>query len=314
MPKIISASPFHKKIHTWYFRTRRKFPWRKTRLPARQTAVGLAGQAGNPYRILLSEIMAQQTQVSRVVEYYKRWLKKFPTFSALANASAADVLREWSGLGYNSRALRFHQLAKIVSTEFHSRLPQRPDELQQLPGIGQYTAHAVACFAFGKNIPVVDVNIKRILTRWTKKIRSASEQMKEHEAWNTAKQFLPTKHAYEWNQSLMDFGAAICTARNPKCNVCPVASLCLSACSKVFLQKEKKKNKSEPSWKGIPRRLYRGKILKLLHHHSFSADEIAVLLWGTRLQRDIVWTESVLNKMTRDGLLSTRNGKYFIVQ
>jgi len=294
-----SAAPFHKYIHRWYVRHQRHLPWRRTR---------------NPYRILLSEIMAQQTQVSRVADYYKRWIKSFPTFSSLANATTGDVLRKWSGLGYNSRALRFHQLAKIVTTEFHSRLPSNPDDLQKLPGIGRYTAHAVACFAFEQDVPVVDVNIRRVITRWTKKVVFASEQVDDDRAWILAEKFLPSKRAYSWNQSLMDFGALVCTARNPGCDRCPVSSYCASAFSKSFLLKEKKKIKNEPEWRGIPRRLYRGKILKLLHHHSSTAEDIAALLWKRPTQADISWTELLMEKMKNDGLLSFRKGKYALVQ
>ncbi len=258
--------------------------------------------------------MSQQTQVNRVAEYYRRWLQRFPTFSALARASSSDVLREWSGLGYNSRALRFHSLAKIISENYHSRLPDDPDLLQTLPGIGRYTAHAVACFAFGKNVPVVDVNIRRILTRWTVKVRRASEQMDEKCAWQTAEIFLPRKDVFTWNQALMDLGGLICTARNPRCEECPAAQHCASAFSKVFLIKEEKKKKMEPEWHGIPRRLYRGRILKMLHHHSFSAEEIAAGLWQQRTRSDVQWTEELAEKMRLDGLLTIRRGKYSIAE
>jgi len=272
-------------------------PWRKT---------------SDPYSILLSEIMAQQTQVSRVKEYYRRWRKRFPTFSSLAKAPAADVLREWSGLGYNSRALRFHQLAKTVSKQFHSRLPQDPAELQKLPGIGKYTAHAVCCFAFGQHLPVVDVNIKRILTRWTRKVSSSAEMLPEIEAWKTADLFLPVRQTSKWNQALMDLGAMICTARNPKCSDCPIAPHCRSAFSPSFMQKPVRKQKSEPTWKGVPRRIYRGKIVKLLLRHSLSAEVVAASLWKVWSQHDVVWIETVLEAMHREGILSSRQGKYRI--
>ena len=119
----------------------------------------------NPYRILLSEVMAQQTQVNRVALFYPAWLKKFPTLSRLAGAAKADVLRQWSGLGYNNRALRLHELAKHLTENSRGRLPQTIEELQDLPGIGKYTAHAVACFAFGAAVAVVDVNVRRIFSR-----------------------------------------------------------------------------------------------------------------------------------------------------
>jgi len=258
--------------------------------------------------------MAQQTQVSRVVEFYHRWLKRFPTFAVLANASQSDVLREWSGLGYNSRALRFHQLAKQVTVQFHSRLPKKLAELQQLPGIGKYTAHAAACFAFNASVPVVDVNIRRIFTRYSKKVSSASEMMDDGAAWKFAEQVLPKKNAYNWNQALMDLGGMICTARSPKCSECPVNSTCASAFSKTFLQKYVSKKKNEPSWKGIPRRIYRGKILRLLHFHSLTVEEIAGLLWNSVSSKDMVWLTGVLNVMVKNGLLNLTKKKYSIVQ
>lgn len=258
--------------------------------------------------------MAQQTQVSRVVEYYHRWLKKFPTFSTLAKSSPADVLREWSGLGYNSRALRFHQLAKHVFSEFHSRLPQSPDELRHLPGIGRYTAHAVACFAFNVHVPVVDVNIRRILTRYSTKVLMASQMMNDDDAWKFAERALPKKNVYDWNQALMDLGGMICTARNPNCIECPINSSCKSAFNKVFLQRQVIKKKNEPSWKGIPRRIYRGKILKLLHFHSFPVEEIAGVLWKNYSSKDIHWLSGVLDTMVINGLLIAGKKKYSLIQ
>lgn len=258
--------------------------------------------------------MAQQTQVSRVVQFYRRWLKTFPTFSALANASPSDVLREWSGLGYNNRALRFHALAKEVVKKYRSLLPRSIDDLQLLPGIGRYTAHAVACFAFNAHVPVVDVNIKRIFTRYSKNISTTSEILDDHSAWEFAESALPKKNAYDWNQALMDLGGMICTARNPKCDVCPISSECASAFSTVFLKKYAVKKKNEPSWKGIPRRIYRGKILKLLHFHALYVDEIAALLWKNYNTKDIAWLHGVLDTMMQNGLLTLSRKKYSIIE
>lgn len=258
--------------------------------------------------------MLQQTQVNRVVEHYKRWLRQFPSFHSLARATRADVLRAWSGLGYNNRALRLHKLTRTVVAHHQHKLPKSIDELQTLPGIGKYTAHAVACFAFGQTVPVVDVNVKRILTRWTKSVRSSSELISEKEAWKIAEQFLPSKRAYEWNQSLMDLGSAYCTAQRPACSECPVHSHCRSAFSKVFLTPKKRARKKEPSWKGIPRRLYRGRILKLLHHKAFSIGEITFLLWKDPSVRDIEWIGKVLNQMKNDGLVERRKNRYSIAE
>jgi A/G-specific adenine glycosylase len=254
--------------------------------------------------------MAQQTQVGRVAVFYRQWLKQFPSFTALATAPAADVLRAWSGLGYNSRALRFHRLAKDVVSQYHSRLPRVTEQLLRLPGIGRYTAHAVCCFAFGLRVPVVDVNIRRIVTRWTRSVSSAAEQLPENDAWNAAELLLPKKNFVDWNQALMDFGAMMCTARNPHCSECPVSRLCASAFSPVFLQPAKNTKKTEPTWKGIPRRLYRGKILKMLHHHALSPAEAAAALWEHPAQWDVEWITALMHSMQRDGLL-TAHGKTF---
>ncbi len=254
--------------------------------------------------------MAQQTQVSRVALYYKKWLKLFPTFTSLAKAPAADVLRAWSGLGYNSRALRFHALAQTVSREHRSRLPHDPELLQKLPGIGRYTAHAVCSFAFGMRVPVVDVNIRRILTRWTTRVKRADETLTEKEAWLVAEALLPQKNSGDWNQALMDLGAMVCTARKPKCGDCPAAEMCRSASSPVFLTAPEKKKKNEPSWRGVPRRLHRGRLLKLLHHHSLTAEEAAASLWSDAAERDAEWVEALLLMMVRDGLLIRRGARY----
>lgn len=259
-------------------------------------------------------MMLQQTQTSRVVEFYKRWLKKFPSFSSLARASAGEVLREWSGLGYNNRALRFHRLANIIAERFHSQLPRDPVELQKLPGIGKYTAHAVACFAFRKPVPVVDVNIKRVLTRVSKPVRSSVELLHEQTAWQLAGKFLPERNAYQWNQALMDLGATLCTARNPQCKKCPLKNYCRSAFSPSFSKRIGREKKQEPSWKGIPRRLYRGKILKMLHHHSLDVQNIAVQLWKNHDDKDLEWLNGVLAQMKRDGIVSHNKNIFRIVE
>jgi len=248
--------------------------------------------------------MLQQTQAIRVVEFYKRWLKKFPSFSAVSKASAAHVLREWSGLGYNNRALRFHQLAKIITQKYHTQLPNETDDLRQLPGVGKYTAHAVACFAFQQRVPIVDVNVKRIFTRITKRVRTSSEMMSEGKAWHLAGKFLPQRNFYQWNQALMDIGATACTARNPECKECPLKNLCRSAFSPAFSKLMEKKKKQEPSWRGIPRRLYRGRILKMLHYHSLNAKDIAFQLWKNARRSDVEWLNMVLAQMCNDGVIA----------
>jgi A/G-specific adenine glycosylase len=167
----------------WYRRSGRDLPWRRTR---------------DPYAILVSEVMAQQTQVERVVPRWETWLERWPTIEALAAAAPADVIREWQGLGYNRRALNLHRAAQHVAAHGW------PDDLTELPGVGRYTADAVACFAFGRDVLPVDVNVRRVAER-------------------TGLEFAAPNA-----QALMDLGATVCLARIPRCDVCPLAELCPS--------------------------------------------------------------------------------------
>ena len=167
----------------WFRDTGRDLPWRRTR---------------DPYAILVSEVMAQQTQVERVVPHWRRWLERWPTVEALAAASAGDVIAEWQGLGYNRRALALHRAAQQVAAHGW------PDDLTELPGVGRYTADAVACFAFGSDVLPVDVNVRRVQERTGATFTGATAQ------------------------ALMDLGATVCLARVPRCELCPLADGCPS--------------------------------------------------------------------------------------
>jgi len=193
---------FTRKLLAWYKRNARVLPWRKTR---------------NPYAILVSEFMLQQTQVSRVLDYYPRFLKRFPTIGSLARSKPKAVMEAWDGLGYYARARNLHQLAKEVA-ETGNRIPDDPVELRTLPGVGRYTAGAVACFAYEKPVPTVDTNVRRVLER----------AFGSKDVWELAEQLVPKKgeRAWRFNQALMELGALVCTARSPKCPECPVRSDC----------------------------------------------------------------------------------------
>jgi A/G-specific adenine glycosylase len=167
----------------WFSQNGRDLPWRQTR---------------DPYVILVSEVMAQQTQIDRVVPRWERWLERWPTVDALAAASPADVIREWQGLGYNRRALNLHRAAQQVAAHGW------PDDLTTLPGVGRYTADAVACFALGRDVLPVDVNVRRVQERTGHEFTAAAAQ------------------------ALMDLGATVCVARIPRCDICPLAEGCPS--------------------------------------------------------------------------------------
>ncbi len=190
----------------WYADTGRDLPWRRTT---------------DPYAVLVSEVMLQQTQVSRVAPRYEAWLRRWPDAAALAEASPADVLGEWSGLGYNSRALRLQATARAVAEH---GWPADEAGLRELPGVGPYTAAAVAAFAFGQLAAAVDTNQVRVLDRWDAAIgRSAAEVRRR------AIEQVPPEAPAEWNHALMDLGATLCTARVARCGECPVAEWCASA-------------------------------------------------------------------------------------
>ena len=218
---------FTRKLLAWYKRNARVLPWRETR---------------NPYAILVSEFMLQQTQVSRVLDYYPRFLKRFPTIASLARARPKAVMEAWDGLGYYARARNLHKLAREVTGHHDGVLPDSPEDLRTLPGVGQYTAGAVACFAYEKPVPTVDTNVARVFRRaffgeWgvgSGTIRSKQTTPRSphsrRDLWQLAESLTPRdgERAWRFNQALMELGALVCTARKPKCPECPVRNDCLA--------------------------------------------------------------------------------------
>jgi A/G-specific adenine glycosylase len=282
-----------KHLLMWYQKNARTLRWRNTK---------------NPYRILLSEVMLQQTQVSRVQLKYPEFLRQFPDFASLAHARTADVIRAWSGMGYNNRALRLQQIAKCVIAEHGGRLPRNVETLQQFPGIGRYTANAIACFAFGMQTVAVDINVQRVLSRlFPHRTQSA-------DIWNLAERMLPKGKAYDWNQALMELGGIICTASNPHCIECPLKRYCPSA----FLKTDKKKPTLYKAQTIIPNRIYRGRIIAALrmiaHHQSIEANRVAKMIKPDFSSRQKKWLDTLLNGLLRDGLIQihSRNKKNYI--
>ncbi len=183
-----AIAQFQHHILSWYDTFKRDLPWRGD---------------PDPYHILVSEVMLQQTQVDRVVPKYLSFLERFPTLKDLAEASTADVLRQWQGLGYNRRALNLKRAAEAAMREHGGQLPGTVDQLEALPGIGKYTARAVASFAFGLQVPVVDTNVKRVLSDFV------GRDLTDRETWRLAERVLPEGRAADWNQALMDYGALV---------------------------------------------------------------------------------------------------------
>lgn len=275
----------HRSITAWYRLNARTLPWRETR---------------DPYKILVSEVMLQQTQVARVLQKYPRFISRFPSFAALARSSKAAVIRAWSGMGYNNRAVRLRELARMVRTQYGGKLPSDAAELQMLPGIGKYTAHAVACFAFGQRVPLVDTNIARVLGRLFR--------LQDGDPWRAAEWALPTRKAYDWNQGLMELGATVCTSARPACVRCPVVQLCPSAF--VPVRRKAGTRKTEPGRDGVPNRIYRGRIIELLRRSPGTGSGVSEI--GKRIkngysERDRKWLLRILEKLERDGLVQSRH-------
>lgn len=198
-------------LFDWYQKSKRDLPWRRTR---------------DPYKIWVSEIMLQQTTVETVIPYYQRFLKRFPTLKSLAQAPEEEVLKLWSGLGYYSRARNLHRAAKYVMKEFGGKVPSSPEELQTLPGVGRYTAGAIASIAFGRRVPVLDGNVIRVLSRLYALAMDPKSVEGRKIFWQKAQGVLPSKNCGDFNQALMELGATLCTPENPLCPLCPVTAFC----------------------------------------------------------------------------------------
>ena len=211
LPKPPDRRRFRTRLLTWYRRHGRDLPWRTT---------------DDPYHILVSEIMLQQTQVDRVLPKYAEWLEKYPSFGALAAAPEHEVTRTWYPLGYNIRPKRLQSIAREAVAHYGGELPSDEATLLSFKGIGAYTAGAIRSFAFGERAAILGTNVARVLFRvFVGKGDPKSHAMKRH-LWTLSATLVPVRHVFDFNQALMDFGAMICVARNPKCSVCPMAKNC----------------------------------------------------------------------------------------
>ncbi len=259
----------------WYGRVARPLPWRLTR---------------DPYAILVSEVMLQQTQAARVVPYWEAWMARWPTASSLAAAPVSDVLGQWRGLGYNRRALALREAADVVAANGW------PEDLTLLPGVGTYTAAAVASFAWDRPVPAVDTNARRVLSRWRGRELSLAEARsagrREQAAASAGSSRAPSpggsSPASTWNQAMMELGATVCRARDADCAACPVAAWCASAGRVVVAPRApggtRKRFEDTDRWA-------RGRVL-------------AALLDGARLpELDPVRRERVIAGLARDGLI-----------
>jgi A/G-specific adenine glycosylase len=211
LPAPAARQRFRRRLLDWYRANGRDLPWRKT---------------DDPYHILVSEVMLQQTQVDRVLPKYYEWLEKYPSLSALAEADQDDVTETWRPLGYNIRPRRLHAIARESVERYGGALPSDEETLLSFKGIGAYTAGAIRSFAFGQRAAILDTNVARVLHRmFVVKGDVKAHAMKRH-LWTLSEILVPRKHVFDFNQALMDFGATICVARKPKCEACPMTGQC----------------------------------------------------------------------------------------
>jgi A/G-specific adenine glycosylase len=211
LPAAPHRRAFRRRLLAWYDRNGRALPWRRT---------------SDPYHILVSEIMLQQTQVDRVLPKYREWLKKYPSFETLESASEEDVARTWYPLGYNIRPRRLHAIAREAVARYGGTLPSDESTLRSFKGIGPYTAGAIRSFAFRQRAAILDTNVARVLFRVFVGRGAPKAHSMTRRLWAISEALVPRRRFFDFNQALMDLGAVICAARKPACLVCPMASIC----------------------------------------------------------------------------------------
>jgi A/G-specific adenine glycosylase len=309
------AARIHISLLQWYQIEQRNLPWRST---------------NDPYAILVSEIMLQQTQVDRVLPKYQQFLAAFPTLTDLAQASTAAVITVWVPLGYNRRAVSLQAIARQVIAEYDGHIPDTIDELLKLKGIGRYTAGAIACFAFGKQVATVDTNIRRVLHRVFFGLEFPEPELNDTQMLTFAEQVLPTGEAYHWNQALMDLGATHCTSSNPHCTACPLQANCCAYTemkehslfpSGTVLRELRKVAEKKADYKTQPKRplqpftstnrYFRGRIIDLLRTTP-AGQRVSLTVLGTQIkptfeQDDLPWLQKLVDGLAKDGLLDCDN-------
>jgi A/G-specific adenine glycosylase len=272
-------NPLEKPIVTWFKKNKRDLPWRTT----------------TPWGVMVSEYMLQQTPVNRVLPKWNEWMERWPTPADLAQATPAQVITAWGRLGYPRRALRLHAAAQIIRDDFNNEVPDDEITLQMLPGIGQYTAAAIAAFAFEQRTLVMDVNIRRLLTRLIdgNEHPRPAPTTRERAARLT---LLPEKNAHVWAAATMELGAIVCTSSNPKCELCPVISQC--NWRKNGYPKTELIRKSQ-DWHGTDRKC-RGTIVQALRENESLTESAIKKLWPEESQ-----VEKALRTLIEDQLIQS---------
>ena len=256
----LTALRFQKLLLTWFDQHGRKhLPWQHNK---------------TPYRVFISEIMLQQTQVSTVIPYFERFMQTFPDVASLAFAKEDEVLHLWAGLGYYSRARNLHRAAKIILNEYNGTFPSTIAALQKLPGIGPSTAGAIAAIAFNQQAPILDGNVKRVLTRLHGIMTPVDEKVTEDQLWELAKTYTPTKRVADYTQAMMDLGATLCVRNKPQCDRCPFSQYCSAHLQGMASLLPKKK-----ASRALPTRTATFLILKM-KNHILLQKRPSIGIWG----------------------------------
>ncbi|GCE24598.1 (Fe-S)-cluster assembly protein [Dictyobacter alpinus] len=289
----------------WYAQEQRALPWRMT---------------SDPYAILVSEVMLQQTQVDRVLPKYQQFLAAFPTLEVLAKAPTAAVIDAWVPLGYNRRAISLQSIARQVLAEYDGRIPDTIEELLKLKGIGRYTAGAIACFAYHQQVATVDTNIRRVLHRVFLGLEHPEPKINDAQMLLLAEQVLPDGQAYNWHQALMDMGATICNSSNPLCGKCPLQESCGAYAemsqyslfpSGTVLRQLRKVAEKKPRYQAQPftstNRYFRGRIVDLLRslpdHQRIPLATLGSTIKPEFSEEDHAWLQKIIDGLLKDGLL-----------
>src|SRR5690554_6697710 len=276
---------------SWFEQHRRDLPWRHTR---------------DPYASMVSEIMLQQTQVDRVLPYWHAWMERWPNVHALAEAPVAEVIRAWKGLGYNRRAVNLQRAAQAVA-DAGGEFPQTVEGLLALPGIGPYTAGAIACFAYEQDVAFIDTNMRRVLHRIFVGVDVPKPTIPDKQVLEIAEHAIPAGQGWTWNQAIMEFGAIHCTARKPLCLTCPVQAQCNAF---PDIQAAIAASGKAPRSKGIPfeqtNRYFRGRIMDELRAHEgegVSLSEMGPAVKSSFATEDYQWLLELVTALEGDGLL-----------
>jgi A/G-specific adenine glycosylase len=278
-------SSLHQPVLAWYKKNKRDLPWRNT----------------DAWGVLVSEIMLQQTPVARVLPVYTEWMKRWPTPAALAAATPAQIITAWGRLGYPRRALRLHECAKVISTQYKGKIPTTQSELRELPGVGDYTSAAIIAFAFDGRSLVLDINIRRVFARVIDGVEVPTAAPTKRERQEREK-LIPLKNPHVWAAATMELGALICTAKNPKCGQCPLADQCIWRSLDYPLSDQPKRTQS---WHGTDRQC-RGVIVQALRENPALSKKEIMQLWDVPSQ-----VEKALLTLLEDGLLVEQKGQRF---